>query len=72
MDRIVGAFIFPNVWQQWSRNEAKRRLDELAGFGVNAIFTESETCSEDLIELVHEQGLGWFRAVACFLTLSVG
>ena len=59
MDRIVGAFIFPDVWQHWTRDEAKRRLEELAGFGVNAIFTESETYRDDLIELAHERGLGW-------------
>ena len=66
MDRIVGAFIFPDVWQHWTRDEAKRRLEELAGFGVNAIFTESETYRDDLIELAHERGLGWFGAIACF------
>ena len=65
-DRIVGAFIFPDVWQQWTADEAKRCLEELAGFGVNAIFTESETYRDDLIELAHEQGFRWFGAIACF------
>jgi hypothetical protein len=66
MDRIVGAFIFPDVWQQWTEDEAKRHLDDLAGFGVNAIFTESETYRDDLIELAHERGFRWFGAIACF------
>ena len=66
MDRIVGAFIFPDVWQQWTRDEAKYHLEDLAGFGVNAIFTESETYRDDLIELAHEQGFRWFGAIACF------
>ena len=39
MGRIVGAFIFPDVWQQWTEDEAKQQLDNLAGFGVNAIFS---------------------------------
>lgn len=66
MDRIVGAFIFPEVWQQWTEDEAKHCLEDLAGFGVNAIFTESETYRDDLIELAHRQGFRWFGAIACF------
>jgi hypothetical protein len=65
-DRIVGAFIFPDVWQQWTEDEAKRRLEDLAGYGVNAIFTESETYRDDLIDLAHEQGFRWFGGIACF------
>ncbi len=66
MDRIVGAFIFPGVWQQWTEDEANHYLEDLAGFGVNAIFTESNTYRNDLIELAHKQGFLWFGAIACF------
>jgi hypothetical protein len=66
MGRIVGAFIFPDVWEQWTEDEAKQQLDNLAGFGVNAIFTESETYRDDLIEWTHERGFRWFGAIACF------
>ncbi len=66
MGRIVGAFIFPDVWQQWTEDEAKHQLDNLAGFGVNALFTESDTYRDDLIEWAHQRGFQFFGAIACF------
>ncbi|MEE8348462.1 MAG: hypothetical protein V3R94_02755 [Acidobacteriota bacterium] len=66
MDRIVGAFIFPDVWRQWTEDDAKRHLEALADFGVNAIFTEAPTYRDDLIELAHQRGFRWYGAIACF------
>lgn len=66
MDRIVGGFIFPGVWQSWTETEAKHTFEALAGFGINAIFTEAESYRDDLIRLAHQLGLRWFGAIACF------
>ncbi len=66
MDRIIGAFIFPNVWQTWTGSEAERILRTLAEFGINTIFTESEFYRDDLIEITHRLGLRWVGGIACF------
>jgi len=66
MKQIVGAFIFPEVWQRWSRDEACSKFETLRGFGINTIFTESETYRDDLIDLAHEMGIRWFGGIACF------
>ncbi|MDA2933749.1 hypothetical protein MYX82_05345 [Acidobacteria bacterium AH-259-D05] len=66
MDRIVGAFIFPDVWQKWTEAEARGTFEALADFGINAIFTEAESYRDDLIALAHQLGLRWFGAIACF------
>jgi hypothetical protein len=66
MDHIIGAFIFPDVWQTWTESEANHNLETLAGFGINTIFTESETYRNDLIEIAHRLGLLWFGGIACF------
>lgn len=66
MDRLVGAFIFPEVWQGWTRAEATKALESLRGFGVNTLCTESDTYRDDLITLAHGMGLRWFGGIACF------
>ena len=66
MDRIVGAFIFPEVWQVWTDAQAETVFESLLGFGVNTICTESETYRDDLITLAHRLGLRWFGGIACF------
>jgi hypothetical protein len=66
MARIVGAFIFPGVWQAWTETKAAHVLESLASFGINAIFTESESYRDDLITLAHQLGLHWFGGIACF------
>ena len=66
MDRIVGAFIFPEVWQVWTDAQAETVFESLLGFGVNTICTESETYRDDLISLAHRLGLRWFGGIACF------
>lgn len=37
LDRIVGAFVFPEVWQAWTAAEAATVLASLRGLGVNTI-----------------------------------
>ncbi len=66
MDRLVGAFIFPEVWQAWTGAEAANVLASLHGLGVNTICTESETYRDDLIAKAHALGLRWFGGIACF------
>lgn len=66
MDPIIGAFIFPDVWQAWTEGEARDVLDALQGFGVNAIVTEAEIYRDDLIALAHAHGLRWFGGIVCF------
>lgn len=66
MNQIIGAFIFPDVWNVWSQVEAHSILSRLRDFGVNAIFTESESYRDDLIRLSHQMGLLWFGGIACF------
>jgi len=66
MNRIIGAFIFPEVWKAWAEPEATRVLGTLAESGINAIFTESEFYSDDVIEVAHRLGLRWFGGIACF------
>jgi len=66
MDRVVGAFIFPEIWQAWSTTQASRMFDSLAGFGVNTVCTESETYRDDLIEICHRHELKWFGGIGCF------
>jgi hypothetical protein len=66
MSDIIGAFIFPEVWNVWDQVEARSILGRLRDFGVNAIFTESESYRDDLIRLSHQMGLLWFGGIACF------
>lgn len=63
-DSIVGAFIFPDAWQNAC---AFRTL--LGGFrerGVNAVMTESGRYDAAAIDAVHEAGLRFYAGVACF------
>ena len=66
MQQIVGAFIFPEVWQAWKEMDAAYAFETLLRFGVNAVFTESEVYRDDLIALAHQLGLRWFGGIACF------
>lgn len=66
METIIGAFIFPEVWQKWDDEEAREFYQFLAECGVNALFTEAETYRNDLIELAHQHGLLWFGSISCF------
>jgi len=66
MRRIIGAFIFPDVWLNWTESEAIEIFESLRRFGVNTIFTESESYRNDLIDLAHQFDLYWFGGIACF------
>ena len=66
MDKIIGAFIFPGVWQKWRQDDAQKIFGSLSKFGINSIFTESESYRDDLIELAHKMGLRWFGGISCF------
>jgi Putative glycosyl hydrolase domain len=61
---IVGAFVFPDFWQDAFRANAK--LADLRGCGVNAIFTESDSFELPAVEAAHKAGLRFFAGVACF------
>ena len=67
-ERIVGAFFFADKFLQLQASDAGavHVLERLAGFGVNAIFTESETYDEAWIRVAHSLGLRWFGSIACF------
>ena len=67
-ERIVGAFFFADKFLQLQASDAGAGhvLERLAGFGVNTIFTESETYDEAWIRLAHSLGLRWFGSIACF------
>src|SRR5438552_8320382 len=54
-ERIVGAFFFADKFLQLQASDAGavHVLERLAGFGVNAIFTESETYDEAWIRVAH-------------------
>src|SRR5262245_47367441 len=66
MARTVGAFIFPMVWEAWSREEAEARFKALRDFGVNTLATESETYRHDLVELAHRLGMQFIGGISCF------
>jgi hypothetical protein len=61
---IVGAFVFPNFWENSRR--ANSNLAHLRDCGVNAIMTESDTYELSTLDATHEAGLRFFASVACF------
>src|SRR5262245_29122172 len=65
-ERMIGAFIFPDVWGGWDAIQADRMLKSLRDFGVNAIATESETYRDDLIDLAHKLDMRFIGGIACF------
>jgi hypothetical protein len=63
-DRVIGAFVFPEAW-----NDISRFRELLASFrerGVNAILTESETYETAAIDAAHDLGLHFYAGIACF------
>lgn len=66
MEKLIGAFIFPEVWKSWTGEQAERFLDKLAAVGVNAIFTESDDYRNDLIDIGHRKGLKWIGGISCY------
>jgi Putative glycosyl hydrolase domain len=61
---IVGAFVFPDFWQNPS--SANSNLIHLRDCGVNAIMTESESYELSALDATHKAGLRFFAGVACF------
>lgn len=66
MSRTIGAFLFPMVWESWSRDEASRFFRALQDFGVNTIVTESEVYRDDLIDLAHQLDMRFVGGISCF------
>src|SRR5438445_1750249 len=66
--RIVGAFLFIETFLQLPAADARaaRLLERLVGYGINAVFTESESYDDAWIRLAHSLGLRWFSSIACF------
>jgi len=66
MQKTIGAFIFPEIWQTWDERQALNIYDALKDMGVNCICTESESYRNDLIDLCHQKDLKWFGGISCF------
>ena len=62
--RIVGAFVFPEFWENSSA--CRSNLAALRDVGVNAIMTESDRYDFSAIEATHNSGLRFYAGVACF------
>ena len=62
--RIVGAFVFPEFWENSS--DVPSNLAALRDVGVNAIMTESDRYDFSAIEATHNSGLRFYAGVACF------
>ena len=63
-DPIVGAFVFPDFWEDAFR--VKSKLAHLRDCGVNAIMTESDSYELTALQAAHNAGLRFFAGVACF------
>jgi hypothetical protein len=63
-ERIVGAFVFPEVWANPSR--FKTLLGAFRECGVNAILTESGAYDRAAIDAAHNFGLRFYAGLACF------
>jgi hypothetical protein len=61
---IVGAFVFPDFWEDPLR--ANSNLARLADCGVNAIMTESDAYAHSALDATHKAGLRFFAGLACF------
>jgi hypothetical protein len=62
--RIVGAFVFPEFWENSSHVPSNLRA--LRNLGVNSIMTESDKYDFSAIEATHDSGLRFYAGVACF------
>lgn len=61
---IVGAFVFPDFWENLDR--VKDGFARLRDCGVNAIMTESDSYELSALDAAHNAGLRFFAGVACF------
>jgi hypothetical protein len=62
--RIVGAFVFPEFWENSSR--LRSNLHALRDVGVNSIMTENDRYDFSAIEATRNSGLRFYAGVACF------
>jgi hypothetical protein len=63
---MIGAFLFEHDLAQWTREDAAPVLARLADVGVDTIVTESDTCPPNIVGWVHDAGMRFLAAVACF------
>jgi hypothetical protein len=63
-NRIVGAFVLPEFWENSSR--LRSNLHALRDVGVNSIMTESDRYDFSAIEATRNSGLRFYAGVACF------
>ena len=61
---VVGAFVFPEFWNDPER--AKSGIASLRESGVTAIMTESDSYEHFVVDLAHQAGLRFYAGVACF------
>lgn len=61
---IVGAFVFPDFWEDAFRADFK--LAHLRDCGVNTIMTESDSYEPPILDAAHKAGLRFFAGTACF------
>jgi hypothetical protein len=61
---IVGAFVFPDLWENSRR--ANSKLGYFRDCGVNAIMTEADRYTLPMLDATHKAGLRFFAGVACF------
>jgi hypothetical protein len=61
---IVGAFVFPDFWEDAYRVNSK--LARLRDCGVNAIMTESDSYDVPILDAAHKAQLRFFAGIACF------
>ena len=63
-DRLVAAFVFPEVWTD--RTRFRELLAALRDYGVNSLLTETDRYDEAAIDAAHEAGLRSYAGIACF------
>ena len=61
---IIGAFVFPDFWEDALRVNSE--LARLRDCGVNAIMTESDSYELPSLEAAHKAQLRFFAGIACF------
>lgn len=69
-DPIIGAFVFPDAWNDLEGFCAL--LDSFRDWGVTAVLTESENYEPHAIEAVHERGMRFHAGIACFSDHATG
>lgn len=63
---IIGAYLSADILRGWTLLEATRWLTQLQGYGVNTIFSESDTYRWDIIKQTHDMGMQFMGGLTCF------